>query len=207
VVATDVSHEEARCDRCLGFGYAVSTCDFVISSLSRILIIAQSAVIAAIIRLVYMSRMIHEVDITWVLGPAQIWTSLEPSLGIVSACLITTFRPILRGFRTVFRLKDHSKVSISSDHDRRTIGSMGLRKVPHPSSKKERDDEEELMPCYIVGGYMASVTAGTSREGVQGLSQQDVQKLMRQEWQNPLEKGTLDEGIQVETSFVVEKEC
>jgi hypothetical protein len=162
-------------------------------------------VIAAIIRLVYMSRMIHEIDITWALGPAQIWTSLEPSLGIVSACLITTFRPILRGIRTMLGLKDHSKVSRLSDHNRRTIGSMAPRKVKHPNSKKEGDDEEELMP-YYVGRYKVSVTTGTLQQGVQGPSQQDVQELLRQEWQNPLGKGTPDDGIQVETSFLVKKE-
>jgi hypothetical protein len=164
-------------------------------------------VIAAIIRLVYMSRMIHEKDITWVLGPAQIWTSLEPSLGIVSACLITTFRPILRGIRTVFRLEDHSKASRLSDHNKRTIGSMGPRKITHPNSKKERDDEEELMPYHDVREYKVSVTAGTSREGVPELSQRDFQELKRQEWRNSLGRGTPDEGIQVHTSFVVEKEC
>ncbi|KAG9718780.1 hypothetical protein KCU86_g22881, partial [Aureobasidium melanogenum] len=60
-------------------------------SVMGILALGTLVVIAAIIRLVYMSRMMHEIDITWALGPAQIWTSLEPSLGIVSSCLITTF--------------------------------------------------------------------------------------------------------------------
>ncbi|KAH0254152.1 hypothetical protein KCU91_g18145, partial [Aureobasidium melanogenum] len=64
-------------------------------SVMGILALGTLVVIAAIIRLIYMSRMMHEIDITWALGPAQIWTSLEPSLGIVSSCLITTFRPIM----------------------------------------------------------------------------------------------------------------
>jgi hypothetical protein len=83
---------------------------------------------------------------------------------------------------------------------------MGPRKVPHPNSKRERDDEEELMPYHDVGMYNVLVTAGTSREGVQELSQRDVQELMRQEWQTPLGKGKPDDGIKVETSFVVKKE-
>jgi hypothetical protein len=206
VVATDVSHEEARCDRYLGLRYPVNTCNPIVLSVSGILTLHSSAVIAAIIRLVYMSRMIHEKDITWVLGPAQIWTSPEPSLGTVSACLITTFRPILRAIRTVFRLEDHSKASRLSDHNKRTIGSMGPRKVPHPNSKRERDDEEELMPYHDVRMYNVLVTAGTSRKGAQELSQRDVQELMCQEWRHPLAKGKPDDGIKVETSFVVKKE-
>jgi hypothetical protein len=102
-------------------------------------------------------------------------------------------------------LKDHSKVSRLSDHNRRTIGSTAPRKVKHPNSKKEGDDEEELMP-YYVGRYKVSVTTGTPQQGVQGSSQQDVQELMHEEWQDPIEKGTSDDRIQVETSFVVKKE-
>ncbi|KAG9618423.1 hypothetical protein KCU64_g22631, partial [Aureobasidium melanogenum] len=70
-------------------------------SVMGILALGTLVVIAAIIRLVYMSRMMHEIDITWALGPAQIWTSLEPSLGIVSSCLITTFRPIMSAIFTL----------------------------------------------------------------------------------------------------------
>ncbi|KAH0174745.1 hypothetical protein KCU67_g608, partial [Aureobasidium melanogenum] len=46
---------------------------------SCLLALGTLVVIAAVIRLVYMSHMMHATDITWALGPAQIWTSLEPS--------------------------------------------------------------------------------------------------------------------------------
>ncbi|KAG9705940.1 hypothetical protein KCU69_g4090, partial [Aureobasidium melanogenum] len=77
-------------------------------SVMGILALGTLVVIAAIIRLVYMSRMMHETDITWALGPAQIWTSLEPSLGIVSPCLITTFRPMMSGIRSSIAVKQTS---------------------------------------------------------------------------------------------------
>ena len=153
-----------------------------------------------------MSRMIRETDITWALGPAQIWTSLEPSLGIVSACLITTFRPILRGIRIIFRLEDHSKGNRLSYHDRQTIGSMAQRKLSHPKPKDQEDDEEELTLYHDVGRYKVSVTTGTSQQGVQIMSKENVEESSRQEWRETLRKGAPDDRIQVERSFVVKKE-
>jgi hypothetical protein len=62
-------------------------------------------------------------------------------------------------------LKDHSKVSRLSDHNRRTIGSMAPRKVKHLNPRKEGDDEEESMP-YHVERYKVSVTTGVSQQGL-----------------------------------------
>ena len=150
--------------------------------------------------------MIRETDITWALGPAQIWTSLEPSLGIVSACLITTFHPILRGIRIIFRLEDHSKGNKLSYHDRQTIGSMAQRKRPHPKPKDQEDGEEELTLYHDVGRYKVSVTTGTSQQGGQIMSKDNVEESSRQEWRETSRKGAPDDGIQVETSVVVKKE-
>jgi hypothetical protein len=153
-----------------------------------------------------MSRMIHETDITWALGPAQIWTSLEPSLGIVSSCLITTFRPIVSGVRTVFGLRDNSKDDGLSDYNRQTIGSMGLCRVPRSKPQEEEDDEEELTPYRNAGKYKASVTTGKSQQGVQEALQQDIQQLPLQGGRELLEKRAPSDRIQVETSYVVKNE-
>ncbi|KAG9883392.1 hypothetical protein KCU98_g19107, partial [Aureobasidium melanogenum] len=95
-----------------------------------ILALGTLVVIAAIIRLVYMSHVMHETDITWALGPAQIWTSLEPSLGIVSSCLITTFRPIMSGIRSMFGLKDSGKANKLPSHTEQGYGRGASHKVP-----------------------------------------------------------------------------
>lgn len=153
-----------------------------------------------------MSRMIHETDITWALGPAQIWTSLEPSLGIVSSCLITTFRPIVSGVRTMFGLRDNSKDDGLSDYNRRTIGSMAPCRIPRSKPQEEEDDEEELTPYRNAGKYKASITTGKSQQGVQESLQQDVQQLPLQGGRELLEKRAPSDRIQVETSYVVKNE-
>lgn len=161
--------------------------------------------IAAIIRLVYMSRMIHEPDITWALGPAQIWTSLEPSLGIVSSCLITTFRPIVSGIRNIFGLKYNRKDDRVSNQYRQTIGSMAPRRAPCSKAHGVEDDEEELTLYHDVRRYKVSVTTGTTQHGVLDASQQNIEESLRQEWRELSPKGAPDDRIQVETSFVVKK--
>lgn len=39
------------------------------------------------LRIYYLKVFIDAVDITWVMGPVFIWSAIEPSMGIVSACL------------------------------------------------------------------------------------------------------------------------
>lgn len=112
--------------------------------------------IAAIIRLVCMSHMMPETDITWALGPAQIWTSLEPSLGIVSSCLIITFRPIMSGIRSMFGLKDSGKANKLPNHTEQRYGRGASHKVPRFGGPHEEGyDEEELEElglCDMGGG-------------------------------------------------------
>ena len=106
--------------------------------------------------------MMHEIDITWALGPAQIWTSLEPSLGIVSSCLITTFRPIMSAICSMFRLKDSGKANKLPSHTEQGYGRGASHKVPRFRGPHEEGyDEEELEELWdqliqhlreIVGG-------------------------------------------------------
>ncbi|THW83078.1 hypothetical protein D6C86_09553 [Aureobasidium pullulans] len=91
---------------------------------SCLLALGTLVVIAAVIRLVYMSHMMHATDITWALGPAQIWTSLEPSLGIVSSCLITIFPPMVSGVRSILGLKRESINDRSLGRKLPSFGSM-----------------------------------------------------------------------------------
>ncbi|KAF2089745.1 hypothetical protein K490DRAFT_22081, partial [Saccharata proteae CBS 121410] len=50
---------------------------------------------ASIARIYYLNELAHAVDATWWMGPGFLWSSVEPSIGIVSACL-PTFTPLLR---------------------------------------------------------------------------------------------------------------
>jgi hypothetical protein len=46
-----------------------------------------SVCVASVLRIYYLSIFVKAVDLTWVMGPVFIWSAIEPSLGIVSACL------------------------------------------------------------------------------------------------------------------------
>jgi len=83
---------------------------------------------------------------------------------------------------------------------------MAQRKLPHPKPKDQEDDEEELTLYHDVGRYKVSVTTGTSQQGVQIMSKENVEESSRQEWRETLRKGAPDDRIQVERSFVVKKE-
>lgn len=56
-----------------------------------------SASVAGALRCHAVEIMTENEDITWNFGRGFIWSSIEPSLGIVSACL-PTLRPLIRHF-------------------------------------------------------------------------------------------------------------
>lgn len=57
-----------------------------------------SVCVASIVRIYYLKKLTDEADVTWILGPAFAWSSLEPSVGIIAACL-PTFAPLFRSIR------------------------------------------------------------------------------------------------------------
>lgn len=60
-----------------------------------------SVCIASIVRIYYMTFLSDSVDITWIMGDVFIWSSVEPCIGILCACL-PTMKPLLRYTRSHF---------------------------------------------------------------------------------------------------------
>lgn len=54
-----------------------------------------SVCIAGVIRLYVLTKMFQSADLTWNMSQAFIWSSVEPNIGIVCACL-PTLRPLIR---------------------------------------------------------------------------------------------------------------
>lgn len=54
-----------------------------------------SVCVASIIRIYYLVTLQTAIDLTWIMGPIFIWSCLEPSIGILSACL-PVMGPLLR---------------------------------------------------------------------------------------------------------------
>ncbi|KAI5270707.1 hypothetical protein E4T47_05909 [Aureobasidium subglaciale] len=67
-------------------------------SIMGILLLGSFVCVASGVRIYYLTRLTREVDVTMILGPAFGWSSLEPSIAIISACL-PTFAPLFRGLR------------------------------------------------------------------------------------------------------------
>lgn len=81
-----------------------------------------SVCVASLVRIYTIAKMGHNIDITWAIGDAMIWSNVEPCIGIVSACL-PTLRPVLRRFNILWCF------SSSHSHDRQP-GQTGSTPIP-----------------------------------------------------------------------------
>ncbi|KAJ5858325.1 hypothetical protein N7534_003602 [Penicillium rubens] len=50
-------------------------------------LICHSVCVASIVRIHYLSIFMGAVDVTWLMGPVFIWSTIEPSVAVVCACL------------------------------------------------------------------------------------------------------------------------
>jgi hypothetical protein len=55
----------------------------------------ESVCIASFIRIYYMIPLKHNLDVTWIMGDVYVWSSVEPCMGILCACL-PTLQPLIR---------------------------------------------------------------------------------------------------------------
>ncbi|KAL4791315.1 hypothetical protein BDV19DRAFT_393178 [Aspergillus venezuelensis] len=106
--------------------------------------------VASIVRIVYLSIFMATKDITWLMGPVFIWSTIEPSVAIETACLphlapLTkttgtggSSRP--RMFRNSGRGRSHPGFS--------TLGS----KVPTFRPDRGADDDEIGLTNYVTAG-------------------------------------------------------
>ncbi|KAK2765873.1 hypothetical protein FQN53_006771 [Emmonsiellopsis sp. PD_33] len=70
--------------------------------LGGLFLVSNSVCVASIIRIHYMTYLSKSPDFTWIMGDVFIWSSVEPSIGIVCACL-PTLQPLLhRTVNTIF---------------------------------------------------------------------------------------------------------
>ncbi|KAF6808618.1 hypothetical protein CPLU01_15648 [Colletotrichum plurivorum] len=85
--------------------------------------------IASAVRVHHLGVFASATDITWMMGPVAIWSSVEPSVGIVSACL-PAFKPLLRALKG----KAVNSSSSGDGGSRYPLGSKGSR-IPKPKSR------------------------------------------------------------------------
>lgn len=95
--------------------------------------------------------MTENADISWNFGRGFIWSSIEPSLGIISACL-PTLRPLIRsifpaGFGRSTKSKDFYRLQ---DRSNFTPGTDGMA----PKNDIRRASQDSTAPLETKDGIM-----------------------------------------------------
>ncbi|KAK7458278.1 hypothetical protein CaCOL14_006716 [Colletotrichum acutatum] len=81
------------------------------AAVCSIMLLGSFVCVASIVRITYLSTFSRALDITWQMGPVFIWSAIEPSIAIVSACL-----PHLAPLRRLVRHKISSSLGHSSSN-------------------------------------------------------------------------------------------
>ncbi|CVK94930.1 related to integral membrane protein [Fusarium mangiferae] len=118
--------------------------------------------IASAVRVYYLDVFAKAADNTWAMGTVAIWSSVEPSMGIVSACL-----PSFKSFLRYLRRKGGSKSRSSFP----TISNGG-------KGNRLRFDDEIALRSQIVGGEGSMHSGQGSEAGRQIYVKTDVEQVI-----------------------------
>ncbi|KAL3296981.1 integral membrane protein [Colletotrichum asianum] len=112
--------------------------------------------IASAVRVHYLKVFSTATDITWMMGPVAIWSSVEPSVGIFSACL-PSFKPLLRAIRG-------NNMASSSSGDKGSIYPLGSKGARSTRPRLRLDDEIALQSQAVGGEGSGSVHSENGSE-------------------------------------------
>ncbi|GKT40187.1 satratoxin biosynthesis SC1 cluster protein 4 [Colletotrichum spaethianum] len=96
------------------------------TSIIGIMLLGSFVCVASIVRIYYLNGLFKNVDVTWWMGPSFAWSSLEPSVAIISACL-PTFAPIFRTCMGRVKSSRNSPYPYPSERSGGPSGTGGLR--------------------------------------------------------------------------------
>ncbi|KAL7943622.1 hypothetical protein V8C42DRAFT_358892 [Trichoderma barbatum] len=124
--------------------------------------------VAGVVRIVVLLQMFKSVDLTWNMSQAFVWSSVEPNIGIVCACL-PTLRPLLRRFIPKWfsgsSYKSGSAPNYGTDYSSRLRSQTGDfyalsdRNTPN---KDKSDDEMGLTNNLQSDGHHPRASTGDS---------------------------------------------
>ncbi|KAL4995234.1 hypothetical protein BDV10DRAFT_175183 [Aspergillus recurvatus] len=118
--------------------------------------------VASIVRIHYLSVFMNALDITWLMGPVFIWSTIEPSVAIVCACL-PHFAPLARiAHRSIlssYNSHSQSRPGLSSNKSRTFRSGSGVgqshghgRGSILQRMNKGTDDDEIGLTNYVTAG-------------------------------------------------------
>ncbi|GAB1202905.1 hypothetical protein APSETT445_001529 [Aspergillus pseudonomiae] len=108
---------------------------------------SQSVCIAGIVRLVFLNRNTHSDDATWTVAPVFVWSCVEPSIGIVCACL-PTLSPLFRRWWSSMVTGKSGSASAKQTASGYNLSSRKSR-LTSPSMTWTHGDEVELVDTVI----------------------------------------------------------
>ena len=110
-------------------------------ALSGVFLLGGFVVIVSIIRVIVLSQMV-QVDITWTLVDGAIWTTVEPAVAVVSACL-----PIMRSLWIWNREKSEARRSHAQDSTLPSQKKVGQN--PTQTDRKQRRHSRNQHPLPL----------------------------------------------------------
>lgn len=126
-------------------------------AVSGIILLGGFVCVASIVRISELAAFSKAVDVTWHMGPFFIWSSVEPSIGILSACL-----PNLRPLWMLFRDKVssyHTNISVnepSYDPNQPRSGKYTSEQKGSKGHKLRRDEDEISLTTMAFGEHDSS---------------------------------------------------
>ncbi|CAI0645317.1 unnamed protein product [Colletotrichum noveboracense] len=148
------------------------------TSIIGIMLLGGFVCVASVVRIYYLNGLFQNIDVTWWMGPSFAWSSLEPSVAIISACL-PTFAPLFRMGRSKSSKSppypyagehsagisgnggQRSRNAHGSQLARASVGGFGLSRSQAGHTRLE-DDEVELT-CKVTSGDTISSHGAESK--------------------------------------------
>ncbi|KAI7239764.1 hypothetical protein KC330_g1713 [Hortaea werneckii] len=145
-----------------------------------VFLLAGFVVVASIVRIIMLQKNTQSNDPVWTIAPVYIWSSVEPFVGIICACL-PTLSPLFKRFWTAGRTQSSSRMTPNSENLDTISGSKNkhLRKFQRGMSA---DDEVMLTSVCQKQAETTARHLGSSEEDIGTAEQIHVRKDFDVDW-------------------------
>ncbi|KXL43778.1 MAG: hypothetical protein FE78DRAFT_33232 [Acidomyces sp. 'richmondensis'] len=147
-----------------------------------VFILGGFAVVASIVRIVMLERNTQSIDPVWGIAPVYVWSSVEPFVGIICACL-PTLSPLFK------RIWNARKTQIGSSGAKFSDGahSMSIDTIFGSRNKRNKlhgrlRPDDEIMLTTTAGTQTGTVMESHSEEDVHEFRHIHVQRDFDLEW-------------------------
>ncbi|KAL8727053.1 MAG: hypothetical protein Q9166_006296 [cf. Caloplaca sp. 2 TL-2023] len=164
-------------------------------SLTAIFLLGSLTCVISLVRFVQLITN-ATMDATWSLGIVSVWSTAEPNLGIVSACM-PTMKPLLR------RVIPQSKRRNARSNKQSGSGSSGPKKISATESFgssgfnklkrgrghqqfRELDDDDENLPVGGPTGTQTHITSSEAGKENSGIPMNAIEVKTNMDWQHAL---------------------